>query len=198
LVVVGRSSKVEIEVNLAEARRRGVPVLRRPSGGAAIVTGAGCLMYAVILSYERHPHLHMLDEAHRYVLSRIAAALGPLGIAADVRGTSDLVVGDRKFSGNSVRCKRTHFLYHGTILCQPFPLETIPALLGTAPRQPDYRARRSHEEFVMSLPATVDQARAALIAGWPIDGLRIQWPELAVAELAANRYSRDDWNLHGR
>jgi lipoate-protein ligase A len=155
-------------------------------------------MYAVILSYERHPHLHMLDEAHRYVLERVAAALQPLGIGATMRGTSDLVVGDRKFSGNSVRCKRTHFLYHGTLLCREFALEAIPALLGVPPRQPDYRAQRSHADFVMRLPAGVDEVRAALIAGWPIDGLRIPWPELAVAELVARRYGREAWNLHGR
>jgi lipoate-protein ligase A len=40
LVVLGRSSKAE-EVNLAACRERGMPVLRRSSGGAAIVAGPG-------------------------------------------------------------------------------------------------------------------------------------------------------------
>ncbi len=35
----------------------GIPVLRRASGGAAIVIGPGCLMYALVLSYELRPSL---------------------------------------------------------------------------------------------------------------------------------------------
>jgi lipoate-protein ligase A len=43
-VVVGRSSSLEREVRLDRCRERGLPILRRVSGGAAIVAGPGCLM----------------------------------------------------------------------------------------------------------------------------------------------------------
>ncbi len=52
LVVLGRSSQVSHEVELAFCRQQGIPVLRRASGGAAIVAGPGSLMYAVVLSYD--------------------------------------------------------------------------------------------------------------------------------------------------
>src|SRR5688572_16605323 len=71
LIVVGRSSKVAVEVNLTAARQAKIPIRRRCSGGAAIVAAPHCLMYAVVLSYELHPHLQMLDEAHRFVLGHI-------------------------------------------------------------------------------------------------------------------------------
>src|SRR5262245_157649 len=64
-VVLGSSSRYETEANVDACAADGVPILRRPSGGAAIVTGPGCLMYAVVLSYEHHPHLQAIDEAHR-------------------------------------------------------------------------------------------------------------------------------------
>ncbi len=51
MVIVGSSTRVADEVNLDACRRMRVPVLRRPSGGAPIVAGPGCLMYAVVLSY---------------------------------------------------------------------------------------------------------------------------------------------------
>ncbi len=78
LVVLGRSSKVAEEAQLEPCKNAGVPVLRRCSGGAAIVAGPGCLMYAVVLSYELHPELRALDLAHRFVLSRLRDALLPL------------------------------------------------------------------------------------------------------------------------
>jgi len=70
-----------------------------------------------------------------------------------MRGTSDLAVAERKFSGNSSRVKRGHLLYHGTLLYD-FPLGLISDCLRTPPRQPHYRERRSHGEFVNNIPAT--------------------------------------------
>ena len=40
-VVIGRSSQAAIEVRLDACRELAVPVLRRASGGAAVVTGPG-------------------------------------------------------------------------------------------------------------------------------------------------------------
>ena len=143
LVVVGRSSRVTVEVNQVACEQAGIPILRRCSGGAAVVTGPGCLMYSVVLAYRQRPELRMLDQAHGFVLGVMSRALS--GLASDVvlRGTSDLARGDRKFSGNSLRCKREHLLYHGTILYN-FPLDLIGRYLGIPPRQPAYRQQRTY------------------------------------------------------
>jgi lipoate-protein ligase A len=102
IVVVGRASQVEREVNLAECQRLDITVLRRPSGGAAIVAGPGCLMYAVVLSYQQRPHLRMIDQAHCCVLETLAAGLRPLLPDVAREGISDLTIaGGMKFSGNS-------------------------------------------------------------------------------------------------
>jgi len=195
LIVVGRSSKVAVEVNLSAARKNGVAVRRRCSGGAAIVAAPKCLMYAAVLSYELHPHLQMLDEAHRFVLGHIRSGLETIGIQAELCGTSDLAILGRKFSGNSLRCKRTHLLYHGTLLCKGYRTEMIAELLGTPPRQPDYRQGRDHRSFVTTLPAEVADVRKAVVAGWPIEGVTSDWPRSRTAQLVAERYSRPSWNF---
>ncbi len=74
-VVVGRSSRVDVEVRAADCREAGVRVLRRISGGAAVVVGPGCLMYALVLSLRLRPNLRSIDQAHAGVLGTIAAAL---------------------------------------------------------------------------------------------------------------------------
>jgi len=193
MVVVGRSSRIDAEVHREACRQRGVPVLRRSSGGAAVVTGPGCLMYALVLSYERRPELRMIDHAHRFVLGRIASALRPLVSEVTCRGTSDLAIGRTKFSGNSVRSKRDHFLYHGTLLYD-FPLELIDQCLTLPPRQPDYREGRSHREFVANLPLTAAAIRRALVAAWDAQPIRGEWPRAETARLVAERYGRREWN----
>lgn len=188
-VVIGRSSSLDGEVDVTECRRRGVEVLRRTSGGAAVVLGPGCLMYSVVLSYHNHPELRAVDLAHRYVLGRTAAAVRPLVANVAQRGTSDLAWGEQKFSGNSLRCRREAMLYHGTLLYD-FPLDLIAAVLRTAPRQPEYRGGRDHRAFVANLPTTAAALRAKLTESF---AARDTADEQVVAQLtaAAQREARE-------
>jgi lipoate-protein ligase A len=192
-VVLGSSSRHDDEVHLALCRAEGVPVLRRPSGGAAILAGRGCLMYAVVLSSERHPQLQAVDLAHRYVLGRLVSALGGRVPGVHEAGTSDLAIGDHKFSGNSMRCKRRCLLYHGTLLYD-FSLEKIGRYLRTPARQPSYRRERPHGEFVVNLPldraSLMAAVREAFEAGEPLG----DWPRERTDQLVREKYSRQDWN----
>lgn len=193
VVVIGRSSSVAAEVNAEFCRREGVPVLRRTSGGAAIVSGPGCLMYGVVLSLELRPALRAIDAAHAFVLGTLAAALRRHGLAAEQCGISDLAIGGRKFSGNSMRVRRSHLLYHGTLLYS-FPLPLIASCLALPPRQPDYRAGRPHEAFVTNLPMSSEQLRAIVKTAWPLSGAASELPVRRVAELVDIKYSRPQWN----
>ena len=210
IVVVGRSSRPEVEVHLEACARAGIPVLRRSSGGAAIVTGRGCLMYAVVLSYERHPELKGIDAAHRFVLSRLVAAVRTIVPEVERCGTSDLalvspvhgVSGNRsarrlKFSGNSLRCKRRHLLYHGTLLYD-FDLSLVEQCLAHPPREPGYRAGRPHGEFLANLPATSGELRAALASAWQTRVALPDWPHARTQQLVAKKYASPAWNLSGQ
>jgi lipoate-protein ligase A len=193
LVVIGRSSRVDVEVDREACRSEAVPIVRRCSGGAAVVAGPGCLMYAVVLSYRRRPYLRSIDQAHRFVLDTLTAALAPSFPAVRGRGISDLALRDRKISGNSLRCKRTHVLYHGTLLYN-FALERIGRLLKVPPRQPDYREQRSHRDFVANLPADPKALRQALIEAFDAREVLDDWPRALTEQLVEDRYRRDDWN----
>ncbi|TWT46513.1 lipoate--protein ligase family protein [Botrimarina hoheduenensis] len=173
VVVVGRSSRIASEVDLDACQRADVPVLRRVSGGATIVTGPGCLMYAVVLDSQRTPSAADVSAAHRYVLGRMLRALGPLRPSLVIAGTSDLALQPagapaeafRKVSGNAVRRVRSRLLYHGTLL-NHFDLELVTRLLRTPPRQPDYRAARRHADFLANLELDEAQLATAIIAEW--------------------------------
>ena len=199
MVVCGRSSKIHEEVFQQACQQDGVPILRRCSGGASIVTGPGCLMYGLVLSYQRRPALRMIEQAHRFVLDSLAISLNYH--VADVKraGISDLATGStlpQKFSGNSLRCRRTHLLYHGTLLYN-YPLAQIGRYLTSPPRQPDYRLQRDHASFVSNLAVPRDAIRAALLNAWTLAGPLHPWPESLTDYLLFEKYSRDDWNLVG-
>lgn len=192
LVVLGRSSLLDQEVNLLACRQLGIPVLRRVSGGATIVTGPGCLMYAVLLSYERRPELRLLDRAHQTVMEHQQRAIRTLGVECSIQGICDLTIGQKKFSGNSLRCRRNFLLYHGTILYD-FPLSLLGTCLGTPQRQPDYRQQRSHLEFVTNIAASRGELIQALKSVWEAGDETAIWPELTTSRLATEKYSRLEW-----
>lgn len=185
-VVLGRSSDSAVEVNLAACRAKKIPVLRRASGGGTILTGPGCLMYAVILSYDEHPETKSISHAHQFVLNRIAAGLAPFVPGITLAGTSDLAFhstsGLQKFSGNALRAKRTHFLYHGTLLYN-FDLELVATVLAQQTREPQYRAARTHREFIANLPLNREQIIAALVNTWNAKKPLTTWPQEHVREL---------------
>jgi lipoate-protein ligase A len=108
-------------------------------------------------------------------------------------GTRFQPPGEYKFSGNSMRCRKRHFLYHGTILYD-FPLELISRCLRIPPRMPDYRQRRDHEAFVMNLPLSADAIRRALVSAWNAEEPLDEWPSELTASLAAEKYSDPRWN----
>jgi len=148
-VVLGRSLDVTSEVNLDFCRSRGIPVLRRPSGGGAVVVGPGTLQYAFALPYYLSPELSSIDGAKTFCNRLLLAGLeGMDGIAHLPCG--DLVRGQRKIGGLALRRRRGAVLLHGTILVDE-DLELIARALRHPSSEPPYRRGRSHAEFLANL-----------------------------------------------
>ncbi len=114
VVVVGRNSSVADQVIQDACLRDDVPVLRRFSGGGAVVLGPGCLNYALAVSLVSYPELQDVAVSFRVVLQRLTAALNVTDLT--VAGGTDLALNGRKVSGNAQRRGRRAFIHHGTLL----------------------------------------------------------------------------------
>src|SRR3989442_12866689 len=77
-VVVGYSNRVERDVNVAACREGGIPILRRCSGGGAVLQGPGCLNYALVLRIDYNPALQTVTGTNRFVMERNRPALEKL------------------------------------------------------------------------------------------------------------------------
>ncbi len=176
------------------AKRSGIPILRRCSGGASVVAGPGCLMYSAVLSLRLRPQLQQISAAHCFALTTLGDALRRLVPEVQCQGTSDLTLGDKKFSGNSLRVRRTHLLYHGTILYD-FPLPLVSDCLRTPPRQPEYRQGRWHDAFLTNLAVSRADLQQAIVASWDAFEPLVDWPRQRTLDLVDSRYSQAAWNL---
>ena len=193
--IAGRSTRVADEIDVSVCREREMPVLRRCSGGAAVIGGPGCLMYSVVLGLGGHRDLRKIDVAHRYVMSRVLSALREQLPDAELSGTCDLTWQNRKCSGNSLRVTRGHLLYHGTLLYD-FDLRLIDACLRVAPRQPEYRQGRDHHEFVTNVSIDASQFSNDLCRVFEaFEESETLHLSARVAELRRTRYDNPQWHL---
>jgi lipoate-protein ligase A len=192
-VVLGAGCKLSQDVHEAECLRDRVPVVRRSSGGGTVVLGPGCLVYTLVLPYARAPSLREIGPSYRFILGRIREALTELIPGIEHAGTSDLVIGDLKFSGNAQQRKRRHLLHHGTVLYN-FDLPIIDRYLSLPARQPEYRAGRDHRSFVTNLLVSAADLRSRLRVAWQANSEAELWSRLLVGQLIAEKYSQSSWN----
>lgn len=109
-VIFGRHQVMEDEVNMDYCRANGVQMYRRKSGGGCVYSDAGNLMLSYIT-----PDTHSEQVFQRY-LDNVAAALQQLGFAAAKSEHNDVLIGDRKVSGNACYTMPTGTIVHGTML----------------------------------------------------------------------------------
>ena len=194
-VVLGYSNKMRREINEVSCRRRQIPVLRRASGGGTVLQGPGCLNFTLILKIAGHPALKSITRTNAFVLERHEAALRPLlGPDVRARGTSDLTLGDLKFSGNAQRRKRHFVLFHGTFLLD-FNLKLMEDILLHPPAEPDYRKKRAHGNFVTNVKTSAKAIKVALKKTWNANGKLEDIPKDKIEALVREKYSKDEWNL---
>jgi lipoate-protein ligase A len=164
-VVLGASGRLREDVLVEACEADGVAIARRSSGGGTVVVGPGALNVTVVLASDFAPGLTAVDEAHRFVLDRLAGSIRALGPAVEVLGLGDLTLNQRKFSGSAQRRLRHHFLVHATILYN-FPLALVARYTALPRRQPSYREQRTHDDFLTNLPLSREQLLDAVSRAW--------------------------------
>ncbi|MPY86564.1 MAG: lipoate--protein ligase family protein [Luteitalea sp.] len=162
-VVVGRGGRISDEVRDQTCTADGVPILRRCSGGGAVVLGPGSLNYALVLSLVQRPELVDVRRSYRIILGRLAEALAVPNLTFS--GTSDLALGTRKVSGNAQRRGTRALLHHGTLL-YAFDPRLSERYLKEPRRQPPYRGRRPHADFLTNLPLSAAAIRERITRAW--------------------------------
>ena len=159
VVVLGRSGAIARDVDEAACAADGVDILRRGSGGGAVLLGPGCVNYSLLLSLEKHAELRDVCASYGRILGFVMRALAVPGL--EIRGLSDLALEDRKVSGNAQRRGSRALLHHGTLLCG-LDARLAARYLKEPHRQPEYRQGRYHEEFIGRLPLSARQIEGRL------------------------------------
>jgi lipoate-protein ligase A len=191
-VVLGSGCKLAEEVNAAACNADGVPILRRTSGGGTVLLGPGCLLFSLVLDTQKASELADIRRSYKYILERVARALLPEVPGAEVQGISDLAVAGRKFSGNAQQRKQRHILHHGSLL-YAFDMANVARYLPPPPRQPEYRAGRTHGEFLANVPLDGTTLAERLRREWGAEDSQGVWSRARVQRLVEEKFSKTEW-----
>ena len=115
-VVIGRNQIAEAEVDVEEARRGGVPIVRRSSGGGAVYQDPGSVQYTLIQPYAAGADEDFMGVARNQAAEAIARVLKRFGVPAVVEGRNDITANGAKISGISQFLRGGWLNTHGTLL----------------------------------------------------------------------------------
>ena len=82
-VVVGYANRIANEVNVAACEKRGIPILRRCSGGGTVLQGPGCLNYTLVLRITDDGPLRNISATNQFIMGRNRAAIESFFIKAE-------------------------------------------------------------------------------------------------------------------
>lgn len=109
-VIVGRNQLLECEVNVDFCRENGINLCRRKSGGGAVLADMNNIMFSYITSST------CVTTTFSAYTSMVARSLRMLGLDASDNSRNDILIGDRKVSGNSYYHMPGRSIVHGTML----------------------------------------------------------------------------------
>ena len=110
-IIIGKHQVANREVNIRFVEEKGLPVIRRISGGGTVYHDRGNLNFAFIRQSEQGRQVDF-----RAYTQPVINFLHAAGIEAAFEGKNDLTVDGLKISGNAEHVFRERVLHHGTLL----------------------------------------------------------------------------------
>ncbi len=122
-IIIGKNQNTLEEINEPYIREKGIKVVRRLSGGGAVYHDEGNLNFSFITADDGNS-FHNFKK----FTQPIVEALKSLGIDAALSGRNDILVGDRKISGNAQFSQKGRMFSHGTLMLDTDIEEVVNAL----------------------------------------------------------------------
>ena len=202
-VVIGKNQNPWRECAVEWIEREGMALIRRISGGGTVVHDAGNLNFAFITGRD----IRQVNN-YRPFLQPLIAFLRTLGLEARQNEHNDIVVGDKKISGNAQFTSRGRMISHGTLLFNSDLSRLKRALQTTAVSikshsRPSRRSPVGNIREMLPAPMEMSAFREGLINHLRRHfAIREEWAlseqdRQGVADLCRERYQSDAWR-YGR
>lgn len=111
-IIIGKNQNTYEEINTNYVEENDIKVVRRFSGGGAVYHDLDVLNFCFITKDDGNSF-----RDFKKFTQPVIDALHHMGVeGAELRGRNDLVIGDKKFSGNAMYTKNGRMTAHGTLM----------------------------------------------------------------------------------
>lgn len=122
-IIIGRNQNTLEEINLDFIENKALKVVRRMSGGGTVYHDFGNLNFSFITDHD----VKSLNNFKKFT-QPVINVLNKIGVPAELKGRNDIVVNDKKISGNAQFSTGKRMFSHGTLLVNSELEEVVKAL----------------------------------------------------------------------
>ena len=151
-IIVGKNQNTYEEINTEYVEKNGITVVRRFSGGGAVYHDKGVLNFCFI-TQDDGDSFRDFEKFTAPIIS-VLHKMGAEG--AMLKGRNDLVIEDRKFSGNAMYTKNGRMTAHGTLLFDG-ELEAVSGALKPKKHKLESKDIKSVRSRVTNIKPHLDQ-----------------------------------------
>lgn len=201
-LTIGYFQSLQKEIDVKNAERQGVDIVRRYTGGGAVLHDKE-LTYSLVISEDDVPQ--DIVASYQNICSAIIKGLEHLHINSEFKQINDIIVNGKKISGNAQTRREGVVLQHGTILIDA-DIKKMFSLLKVPDEKIKDKMIQNVEERISSLKKeldreiSVDELRGFLIKGFEEafevrfeeSGLTVEEKMLA-EKLCKDKYSTRKW-----
>ncbi|MGC8663657.1 MAG: lipoate--protein ligase family protein [Thermoplasmata archaeon] len=202
-VSIGYFQNLDYEVDVNYAKKNGIALIRRITGGGAVYHWMnGEITYSIVASMDVINNVNVRNS-YGILFSGIVEGLKSLGADARWSGINDISVGDRKISGNAQTRRYGSVLQHGTILVDVNPYEMFSVLKVSDEKIKDKMIKNIYERVTSLKNLGLNLQREKIIDAF-IEGYRKSFNayfyfgnftdlEIELARKIYKKYSSMEW-----
>ena len=196
-VSIGYFQSMNEEVDFTKCREIGVDIVRRLTGGGAVLHE-----YELTYSFISRRYPQNIVESYKWICDAIVISINRLGFDASFVPLNDIVIAGKKVSGNAQTRRKGVLLQHGTIMLGVDVNKMFSVLKVPSEKLRDKIIKDAKERVTSLAGTTYDNMATSLKTSFAakfeaklIDDT-LSTEEISHARwLAERKYSSNEWNL---